>query len=225
MFGLLPRLGGSTLAALLLLGACVVASVWLGRRGPALRRWPRLAVNAGTAVLAVFAIAGFADADGQLGRNDSGYRPASVDAPYVRDIFVYDSEGRLVENARLFDQDGNPIRIGYPDCADGFVVPQPGAPTYPYCPEQAPYRAGPGAAPCRRRPAHPPSAHYPRRRRRPLPRARPHRPGRPPPAPLRRRARPPRPRRRSPPPDLCGTSHVGGARSSGRPDVPCCPAG
>ncbi|MEO3775298.1 hypothetical protein ABGB16_00300 [Micromonospora sp. B11E3] len=146
-FGLLPRLGGSTLAALLLLGACVVASVWLGRRAPELRRWPRIAVNAGTAVLAVFAIAGFADADGQLGRNDSGYQPASVEAPFIRDVFVYDSEGRLVENARLFDQDGNPIRIGYPDCADRFVAPQPGAPTYPYCPEQAPYRSGPGAGP------------------------------------------------------------------------------
>ncbi|MFG1952178.1 hypothetical protein [Micromonospora sp. NPDC048830] len=94
-FGLLPRLGGSTLAALLLLTVCVIASVWLGRRTPALRRWPRLALRAGTAVLAVFAVAGFADADGQLGRNDSGYQPASVDAPFIRDVFVYDSEGRL----------------------------------------------------------------------------------------------------------------------------------
>ena len=49
---------------------------------------------------------------------DYGYDQTSVDSQYdqIRDVFVYDSEGRLVENARLFDQNGNPIRLGYPDC-------------------------------------------------------------------------------------------------------------
>ncbi|MFF3856299.1 HAAS signaling domain-containing protein [Micromonospora sp. NPDC002575] len=153
-FGLLPRLGGSLLAALLLLGVCVVASVWLGRRTAALTRWPRIALRAGTAILAVFAFVGFVDADDRLGWNESGYESTSVESPYVGDIFVYDSEGRLVEDARLFDQNGNPIRIGYPMC-ERAELPEPGrAPVYPYCPENAPFQAGPvGARPA---PAVPP---------------------------------------------------------------------
>nr|QLJ99400.1 hypothetical protein HZU44_04455 [Micromonospora carbonacea] len=148
-FGLLPRLGGSTLAALLLLGVCVIASVWLGRRTPVLTRWPRIAVRAGTAVLAVFAFAGFVDIDDRLGWNESGYAPTSVDTPYIGDIFVYDSDGRLVENARLFDQDGNPIRLGYPECGPSELYEsKPAVPVYPYCPQDAPFRAGPvGARP------------------------------------------------------------------------------
>ncbi|MFE9182606.1 hypothetical protein ABUL04_24450 [Micromonospora harpali] len=155
-FGLLPRLGGSTLAALLLLGVCVVASVWLGRRTAALTRWPRIALWAGTAILAVFAFVGFVDADDRLGWNESGYESTSVDAPYVGDVFVYDSEGRLVENARLFDQNGNPIRIGYPECERaGLPESGPALPVYPYCPENAPFQAGPvGARPA---PAAPPA--------------------------------------------------------------------
>ncbi|WP_201753285.1 HAAS signaling domain-containing protein [Micromonospora rubida] len=143
-FGLLPRLGGSTLAALLLLAVCVVASVWLGRRTPTLGRWPRIAVRAGTAVLAVFAFAGFVNADDRLGWNESGYQPTSEQVPFVRDVFVYDSEGRLVENARLFDQDGNPIRLGYRECVrEGLPESNQGVPAYPYCPEHAPFRSGP----------------------------------------------------------------------------------
>ncbi|MFC8846150.1 MULTISPECIES: HAAS signaling domain-containing protein [unclassified Micromonospora] len=148
-FGLLPRLGGSTLAALLLLGVCVVGSVWLGRRTPALTRWPRIALRAGTAILAVFAFVAFVDADDRLGWNESGYESTSVESPYVSDVFVYDSEGHLVENARLFDQNGNPIRIGYPEC-ERAVLPEQGRPlpVYPYCPENAPFQAGPvGARP------------------------------------------------------------------------------
>nr|WP_306416123.1 hypothetical protein [Micromonospora okii] len=146
--GLLPRLGGSTLAALLLLGVCVIASVWLGRRTPTLRRWPRIALRAGTAVLAIFAFAGFVDADDRLGWNESGYQPTSVEETYISDVFVYDADGRLVQNARLFDQDGNPIRLGYPECErDGPVEPKPVAPVYPYCPEHAPFRAAPGGQP------------------------------------------------------------------------------
>jgi hypothetical protein len=147
-FGLLPRLGGSTLAALLLLGLCVVASVWLGRRPPTLRRWPRIALRAGTVVIAVFAFAGFVDADDRLGRHESGYEPASVEAPFISDIFVYDGDGQLVRDARLFDQDGNPIRLGHSRCANWEITdPRPATPTYPYCPEQAPFPVAPGAHP------------------------------------------------------------------------------
>lgn len=144
-FGLLPRLGGSTLAALLLLGVCVLASVWLGRRTPTLSRWPKRLVGVSAALLAVFAFAGFVDADDRLGRIEPGYQPAAVSGPTIEDIFVYDSAGRLVEDAWLFDQDGNPIRLGYPGCPGeiGFMPPTEVLP-YPHCPERAPYQAGPG---------------------------------------------------------------------------------
>src|SRR6185436_14630510 len=46
--GLLPRLGGNDLAALVLLTGCVIVSIMLGRRSPSLSRLPRLALRAGT---------------------------------------------------------------------------------------------------------------------------------------------------------------------------------
>jgi hypothetical protein len=69
-----------------------------------------------------------------------------VGNPYeeVQDVYVYDSEGRLVENARLFDQNGTPIRLGWPACDDP-TLPEvnPVQRGYPYCPEQAPFRPRP----------------------------------------------------------------------------------
>ena len=81
---------------------------------------------------------------------DYGYDATSVDNPYdrIRDVFVYDSEGRLVENARLFDQNGNPIRLGYPGLQD-----PPGLCTRRCC--GLPVLPGPGALRTPRRPGMP----------------------------------------------------------------------
>ncbi|MET8306564.1 hypothetical protein [Micromonospora sp. NPDC005173] len=141
-FGLLPRFGGELLAGLIMLVGFVLASIWLGRRSARLTRWPRSAMQVGSAVLVVFALAALMQAEDRMRYGDYGYDPTSVDNPYdrVRDVFVYDSEGRLVENARLFDQNGDPIRLGYPDCvdlADAYAKPLLRA--YPYCPDQAPF--------------------------------------------------------------------------------------
>lgn len=153
-FGLLPRFGGELLAGLVMLVGFVLASIWLGHRSGRLQRWPRWAVHAGSAVLVVFALAGLVNAEDRAGYHDYGYDPIAVQNPYdrVRDVFVYDSEGRLVENARLFDQNGDPIRLGYPDCPDARDPNGTGNPllrTYPYCPDQAPFapRAPVGPAP------------------------------------------------------------------------------
>ena len=45
--GLLPRIGGSEVVALLLLAASVLGSIWLGRRSLRLATWPRYALWAG----------------------------------------------------------------------------------------------------------------------------------------------------------------------------------
>ncbi|MET8119143.1 hypothetical protein [Micromonospora sp. NPDC005189] len=140
-YNLMPRFGGELLAGLIMLVGFVLASIWIGRRSARLTRWPRSAVQVGSAVLVVFALAALVNTEDRLGR-DYYYDQTSIDSQYgqIQDVFVYDSEGRLVENARLFDQNGNPIRLGYPDCegpVDEYANPllRP----YPYCPGQAPF--------------------------------------------------------------------------------------
>ncbi|PWU54526.1 hypothetical protein DLJ47_12800 [Micromonospora sp. S4605] len=151
-FGLLPRFGGELVGGLVMLVGFLLASIWLGHRSARLRRWPRWAMHAASLVLVVFALAGLANAEDRAGYQDYGYDAISVDNPYerVRDVFVYDSEGRLVEDARLFDQNGAPIRLGYPDCPDPRDPSGTGNPllrTYPYCPDQAPFAPRAPAAP------------------------------------------------------------------------------
>ncbi|UQU64008.1 hypothetical protein COUCH_34380 [Couchioplanes caeruleus] len=142
--GLLPRIGGSDVVAMLLLGAGVLGSIWLGRRSLRLRRWPRLALYLGSFVLVMVAFSGFVEADSST--RDSYYSDVNYDNPYsgVEDVFVYDEQGRLIDNARLFDQSGQPIHLGNAACYDenGNYVED----VYPYCPDHAPFRM-PGAAP------------------------------------------------------------------------------
>ncbi|MGN9774256.1 HAAS signaling domain-containing protein [Micromonospora sp. H33] len=149
-FGLLPSLNGSELAGLVLLGGSVLASIWLGHRTAGLSRPKRQLLLAGHAVLVVFALVGLVSVDDRARWNDYGYQQISIDGRYdhIRDVFVYDSEGRLVENARLFDQNGDPIRLGYPDCPDLRDPNGTGNPlhrAYPYCPEAAPFAPRPTA--------------------------------------------------------------------------------
>ncbi|MEV0329210.1 hypothetical protein AB0H63_22600 [Micromonospora echinospora] len=154
-FGVLPSLGGSHLAGLVLLAACVVGSLWLGRNAERLSRWPRRLVLVGSLGLAFFGLVGAATVDGRARWGGyQGYDSVSVDNQYsnIQDVFVYDGEGRLVRDARLFDQNGAPIRLGWPGYCQ---VPGPESVdvsirrTYPYCPEQAPFqfRTDPAPAP------------------------------------------------------------------------------
>ncbi|MGC4786623.1 HAAS signaling domain-containing protein [Micromonospora sp. DT178] len=142
-FGVLPELNGSLLAGLVLLAGSVLASIWLGHHTPGLTRPKRRMLHAGTAVLVFFGLIGLADVNGRVGSGDLGYEQISIDDRYdhIRDVFVYDREGRLVEDVRLFDQNGDPIRLGHPMCpnppdlnlANALLRP------YPYCPQQAPF--------------------------------------------------------------------------------------
>ena len=143
--GLLPRIGGSEVVALLLLAASVLGSIWLGRRSLRLATWPRYALWAGSAVLVLVAMGGFVSADSST--RGSFYSDVNYDSnPYghVQDVFVYDEQGRLVEGARLFDQNGQPIRLGNPYCYAvseySDAAPAPDDSKYPYCAENAPFR-------------------------------------------------------------------------------------
>jgi hypothetical protein len=94
--GLLPRIGGSEAVAVLLLAACILGSVWLGRRPPPRAPLPRYALHAATVVLILVAVGGFANADSSS--RGSAYEDVRYDNPYggIQDVFVYDAQGRLL---------------------------------------------------------------------------------------------------------------------------------
>ncbi|AGL14606.1 hypothetical protein [Actinoplanes sp. N902-109] len=142
--GLLPRIGGSDALAVLLVAGGVIASVWFGRRRFELKQGPRYGLYAGSAVLVIVGLSGFFAADGNS--RDSYYSNVTgYDNPYsgIEDVFVYDDQGNLVTNARLLDQNGQPIHLGNASCYDeeqGFSEDRtPGV--YPFCPLKAPFRA------------------------------------------------------------------------------------
>lgn len=167
-FGLLPRIGGSTLAAALLVVATVLGSVWLGRRSERFGARARLVLHGGALVLAVFALYAFVELDDKTRSGYYDYQTTYHD-PYshIQDVYVYDSEGRLIEGVRLFDQNGQPIRLGYRWCPEAQPFPEnPDVQravdartrdTYPYCPEGAPFRLRPLVPPTAPAPAAPAS--------------------------------------------------------------------
>lgn len=152
--GLLPRVGGDDFMGVFLLVLGVLGSIWLGRRGRPVARVPRLLFRFGTAILVLFAVLGFVEIDSAVQR-DQGYDQMSYSEPVsgpgnpladIRDVYVYDGQGKLQVGVQLYDQQGQPIRLGEPICwdEDGNELPiiNPG---YPYCPGQAPFAsAGPG---------------------------------------------------------------------------------
>ncbi len=143
--GLLPRLGGSLVMAIIMLAVFVVGSIWLGRRDNRLGRWPRRAVGAASVLLVLGAFIGFSVTDNRT-RNGDFVRFVNDDRySNVQDVFVYDSNGQLLRGVRLFDQDGNPINLGEtwpcpinPD-DPGAIVVYPNDNAYPRCPRQDPF--------------------------------------------------------------------------------------
>jgi hypothetical protein len=142
--GLLPRIGGSEAVALLLLAAGILGSIWLGRRSARLTHWPQLALYAGSVVLVLVALGGFLSADSSS--RGAPYADVNYDNsnPYgnIEDLFVYDEQGRLVQNARIFDQNGAPLRLGNAYCYDeSGAYTEVQTLTYPYCADRDPFRA------------------------------------------------------------------------------------
>jgi hypothetical protein len=141
--GLLPRVGGGTPLAVVIVVGFMVGSVWLGRRHDSLPPWTRHTLGVSSVVLAVVAIVGFAQVDEDALHPVTSYYQVD-NSPYgdVQDVFPYDGNGRLLRDVRLFDQDGNPVFIGLQNCE-----PVAGdSNLYPRCPDQAPFTF-PGASP------------------------------------------------------------------------------
>ena len=138
--GLLPRAGnlGFFPLGLALLVLAVAGSVWLGRRSDRLSLTPRLLLILGTAYLASAAMIGFAQVD-RAARDTSSFYPVYVtDDRYadIHDVYVYDRDGRLLEDVMLVDQSGSPILLGDPDWCARPATSDPAR--YPRCPALAP---------------------------------------------------------------------------------------
>jgi hypothetical protein len=134
--GLLPRLGGSTLAGWVILAGFVAGSVWLARRGPRLSRWPRLAALAVSVYLLFFGAMTLADLDEHRWDAVTGdARSVSGDLSDVQDVYPVDGDGRRLLDITPIDQDGNPIDIGWDYCGAEFERGPGEAVSYPRCPE------------------------------------------------------------------------------------------
>lgn len=136
---------GSVPFGLVVFLAAVVGSVWLGRQTAAgeVRGRRLLAVQVGNAALAIGglvalgAAAGTVTSGGHVQYVDGGYGypgPGFYDenGTQITNIFPYGPDGTLLENVRLYDQDGNPIDLGWTErCEDGaymgtsFTEPNP----------------------------------------------------------------------------------------------------
>jgi len=142
--GLFPRVGGNELAGLVMLVLFVLGSIWLGRRTAGLSIWPRRLVLVGGAFIVVFALLWFEDVDRAARNTFDGNYTTVYSNPYdhVSDVFVYDSEGRLLTNVYLYDQFGQPIVLGGDMCerTDGPPL-GPITGNYPRCPLNAPWGA------------------------------------------------------------------------------------
>ncbi|GHJ45992.1 hypothetical protein Cs7R123_33340 [Catellatospora sp. TT07R-123] len=113
-FGLVPRVSGNLVVGILLLAACVVASIWVGRNGRPRQLPLRLALLAASLGLAGFGVVYYGVADQELdGRNYDTV--ADYYNPYeqVRDVWVVGPDGQLIPDARLVDQNGDPVLLGY----------------------------------------------------------------------------------------------------------------
>jgi hypothetical protein len=143
---LVPELGDNLILGFLVLLGLVVGSVWVGRREHRLGVWPRFVVAVSGVGLALFGLAAVAD-DGFRGGGPTYYE-TNYDNPLlnVQDVYVYDGQGRLIEGARIFDQNGQPIQMGSPYyCDPNAFVSEPLRYEYPFCPDLAPFRFAPGA--------------------------------------------------------------------------------
>ncbi|HEY0166404.1 MAG TPA: hypothetical protein VGB75_05110 [Jatrophihabitans sp.] len=148
--GFIPDLGGNRVLGLALTLAMIAGSVALGQRSLRWSAWAGRAMAAASVLIALWGAGVLAanvggTAYAYSGPGEGYYEPFSE----VPDVYAYDQAGRLVEGARLFDQNGTALELGRGYCANGLPAPgldlNGGAWSYPLCPADAgPFRSGPG---------------------------------------------------------------------------------
>lgn len=137
----------SSVALLLVAVPLVLASVWLGRRSKADRRWLWVALPVNVLVATV--LLGGSDRVAPVSYGEPGPPPAEpgygkvLRVPAFGNIFPFDSDGNPLSGVFLYDESGRPITASYPAgrCLPKDRVPVP-ANRYP----QPVYELGPGGA-------------------------------------------------------------------------------
>lgn len=134
----LPTFTGAPLVFAL----AVVISVWLGRRASSHRQTSgeHVLVLLGNvvAVLGLAAVIGTLASRGVLGNDDEVYRedasflgavPTGAfheDGTQITNLYPYGADGRLLENVRLYDQDGRPFTsVKYDGCMFDSMMGEP----------------------------------------------------------------------------------------------------
>ena len=113
-FSFSPAVGDSRLAGGLITFAIIVVSVLVGRRTGRWSAWPRRIAYAASAAVAIWGVLVLAPFMVQTPYTIETV-PASSPYDGVNDLYVYDQNGNLVPNARIYDQAGNPVQLGNPD--------------------------------------------------------------------------------------------------------------
>ncbi|TQS40455.1 HAAS signaling domain-containing protein [Cryptosporangium phraense] len=104
--GLLPAGSGETFVFLIFVVAAAYASVWLGRRTDGFGMWGRRAVLAGGILVALAGIA-ITTSTNYSYETSYGYDPGPYNG--ASDLRVYGSDGKLLRDVQVFDQNGNPV--------------------------------------------------------------------------------------------------------------------
>jgi hypothetical protein len=169
--GVLPRAGMNLALGVIVTIGLVILSVWIGSRARHATRWPRglmAATSLAVCIWTLTAVSGWINGQGDSWSSAPVEYATIAPTSSVTDLYVYDANGNLIPNARLYDQDGNPLNLGETQCQNGMDAPGAhilngadtfsydgvantsngeDAWTYPLCPsDQGPFRAGPGAA-------------------------------------------------------------------------------
>lgn len=132
---LVPR----TAAGWLLLGACVVASVQVGRGLGHTRTWSRRATAAVNVVAVLALLPTLASVDDLVARRlaGSGAYPVYLEAPavvrpengvvvdgqLVSNLFVYDAAGNPLSEVQIFDDRGRAVRTTYDEGQQSWSLP------------------------------------------------------------------------------------------------------
>lgn len=129
-YALIPKVHDSRTIGFVALAVAIPVSVYIGRHGVR-GRWQRRLVIAGEAALGLFAFAIVVNGLAHANRDSGGVRPVAYSDGFVvqpglsengvpiKNLYVYDKNGKLVDGALVYDQDGRPVSVARPGESEG----------------------------------------------------------------------------------------------------------